>query len=264
MAVRIPSDSITVSSFYKKQLTFQPFSRILHMVIQVERSVICMTKSEYIAQKFRDTIARGEWRAGEKIPSESQLCSLFNVSRMSIRSAINTLVAQGLLVSYRGKGTFVCDTDLNSASTGLLTRQSQISRTDMFEFRRIIEIESVGLAAVRADTGTMQELERLAKSLQYAADLESALEADMGFHYAIARATKNAVIAETFDLLRESYRQMFIENIGLRGAAGATEHLQIVFAIESRNPELARQYMAEHLNKSMEKAVENFYRSSAQ
>ena len=253
-AIRLRPLSTTI--FAKKLLTFQVFSRILHIVIQLERSVIYMTKSEYIAQQFRDAIARGEWRVGEKIPSEAQLCDLFGVSRMSVRSAINTLAAQGLLVSYRGKGTFVRDADPNSLPTRLLTHQAQISRTDMFEFRRIIEIESVGLAAVRADVKTMQELEQLTKSLQCAPDLESALTADMEFHYKIACATKNAVIAETFDLLRESYRQMFIENIRIRGAAGAAEHLQIVLAIESRNPDLARQHMAEHLNKSMEQTIE--------
>lgn len=221
-----------------------------------------MTKSEYITQKFREAIASGKWKVGEKIPSETQLCTLFNVSRMSVRSAISTLVAQGLLVSYRGRGTFVCDGDIDSQPTGLLTRQTQFSRTDMFEFRRIMEIESTALAAVRADDEAMRKLEYLTKMFQDASDSETSIEADLEFHYTIAKATKNAVIAETFDLLRTSYQRMFMENVRRRGAAGAAEHLQILLAIESRNPDLARQYMAEHLNKAMEESIETAFFNS--
>jgi len=222
-----------------------------------------MTKSEMVAQGLRDAIARGEWRAGEQIPPETQLCLRFNVSRLSVRSAINTLVTQGLLVSYRGKGTFVCESSDGNASIGLITRQAQISRTDMFEFRRILETESAALTALRADAKTRDKLEQLSKAFQSTADPEAAIQADMDFHRTIAYATQNTVIAETFDLLQESYRRMFIENIAIRGAAGAAEHLQITFAIESRNPDLARQYMAEHLNRSMEQTMKIHYNKKA-
>lgn len=218
-----------------------------------------MTKSEIVAQGLRDAIARGEWSAGEQIPSEAQLCLRFDVSRLSVRSAINTLVTQGLLVSYRGRGTFVCESSDCNAPTGLLIRQAQISRTDMFEFRRILETESAALTALRAGAEVRNELERLTKVFESAADPKAALQADMDFHRTIAYATQNTVIAETFDLLQESYRRMFIENIAIRGAAGAAEHLQIAFAIESRNPDLARQYMAEHLNRSMEETIKIHY-----
>ena len=70
------------------------------------------------------------------------------------------------------------------------------------------------------------------------------------------------MIAETFDLLRTSYQRMFMENVRRRGAAGAAEHLQILLAIESRNPDLARQYMAEHLNKAMEESIETAFFNS--
>lgn len=217
-----------------------------------------MTKSEMVAQGLRDAIARGEWGPGEQIPSEAQLCLRFNVSRLSVRSAINTLVTQGLLASYRGRGTFVCESS-GDHPTGLLTRQAQISSTDMFEFRRILETESAALTALRADAETRSRLQQLTKAFQTAPDSEAAVLADMEFHRTIAYATQNTVIAETFDLLQESYRRMFIENIAIRGAAGAEEHLKIILAIESRSPDLARQYMAEHLNRSMEQVTKLHY-----
>lgn len=222
-----------------------------------------MTKSEIVAQGLRDAIARGEWSAGEQIPSEAQLCLRFSVSRLSVRSAINTLVTQGLLASYRGKGTFVREDSDDHAPTGLLTHQAQISMTDMFEFRRILETESAALTALRADAETRSKLQQLTKAFRDAPDPEAAVLADMDFHRTIAYATQNTVIAETFDLLQESYRRMFTQNVAIRGAAGAEEHLKIILAIESRSPDLARQYMAEHLNKSMAQTVKIHFSQTA-
>lgn len=60
-----------------------------------------MTKSEYITQKFREAIASGKWKVGEKIPSETQLCTLFSQPQ-SVRSATAPLVAQGLRCPTEG------------------------------------------------------------------------------------------------------------------------------------------------------------------
>ncbi|MEM5592414.1 winged helix-turn-helix domain-containing protein [Niallia circulans] len=57
----------------------------------------------------------GTWQPGSKIPSETQLQKLFNVSRVSIRSAIQRLRDLGIVVTYQGKGTFVSD-DINGKS----------------------------------------------------------------------------------------------------------------------------------------------------
>ena len=58
---------------------------------------------EWVKQLIED----GEWKPGDKIPSENELCDKFEVSRMTIRQAINNLVEQGYLYRKRGIGTFV-------------------------------------------------------------------------------------------------------------------------------------------------------------
>jgi len=47
---------------------------------------------------------------GDRMPPEEEVCSVLNLSRSTVRQAINQLVEQGLLVRYRGKGTFVQET----------------------------------------------------------------------------------------------------------------------------------------------------------
>lgn len=54
-------------------------------------------------------IKNGEWKVGEKIPSESELCAQFNVSKTTVRQAIGLLTREGLLRKEQGRGTFVAE-----------------------------------------------------------------------------------------------------------------------------------------------------------
>lgn len=62
-------------------------------------------------------IESGEWASGMQIPTEEQLCKMFNVSRATVRNAVLELVRQGYLIRQQGKGTFV---SRNFISEGLI------------------------------------------------------------------------------------------------------------------------------------------------
>ena len=64
---------------------------------------------EKIAKKISDY----EWKPGEKIPSEAELCSMYYVSRITVRKAIEDLVRAGRLVKQQGKGTFVTNASVD-------------------------------------------------------------------------------------------------------------------------------------------------------
>ncbi|MGC8716568.1 MAG: GntR family transcriptional regulator [bacterium] len=54
-------------------------------------------------------IKNGEWRIGEQIPSEDELCAQYNVSKTTVRQAIGILTREGLLRREQGRGTFVAE-----------------------------------------------------------------------------------------------------------------------------------------------------------
>lgn len=60
-----------------------------------------------IAQQLKDLIARGQWQAGMRIPTEPELSAQFGVSRITARQAVEHLVREGLVFRRQGKGTFV-------------------------------------------------------------------------------------------------------------------------------------------------------------
>lgn len=211
-----------------------------------------MNKYEVIAQQIRQKIQNGMYAPGQKLPSEAELCREYGASRLSVRSAIGQLAAQGLVQTFQGKGSFVCQMPQVDAA-GHLFQGKSISRTDFFELRRILETESASLAAQRADRETIARLRELAFAMQRGEQEGEIAEADEQFHLLLAQATKNPAIAGIFQMLRPYFRSMMAQNVSVLGTDGCTAHLKIVAAIEARNSELAKQHMSEHLNQTMER-----------
>ena len=63
-------------------------------------------------------IRTGEWKVGDEIPSEQELCSTYEVSRGTLRKAVDALVHQGLLMRVQGKSTFVAKPKIPIFSKG--------------------------------------------------------------------------------------------------------------------------------------------------
>ena len=68
-----------------------------------------MTKYEEIATSIKHKIASGEYKANDQLPFEKDMCEKFNASKMTVKKALDLLVAEGLIVKRRGSGTFVKD-----------------------------------------------------------------------------------------------------------------------------------------------------------
>ena len=86
-----------------KKLYLYAVRRLLMNIDKYSPFPIYYQIQEWVKQLIED----GEWKPGDKIPSENELCDKFEVSRMTIRQAINNLVEQGYLYRKRGIGTFV-------------------------------------------------------------------------------------------------------------------------------------------------------------
>ncbi|MEX5410574.1 transcriptional regulator PhoB [Atlantibacter hermannii] len=96
-----------------------------------------------VRQRLLDDIAQGVYRAGQQIPTESELCTLYNVSRITIRKAISDLVNDGVLQRWQGKGTFVQSKKVENALltvsgfTDFGVSQGKPTREEVIEQERI-------------------------------------------------------------------------------------------------------------------------------
>ncbi len=69
--------------------------------------VHAVSKSEQVRRRLLASIKNGEFENGTPIPSDNVLSELFGISRNTVREAVSSLVADGLLVRLQGKGTFL-------------------------------------------------------------------------------------------------------------------------------------------------------------
>lgn len=68
-----------------------------------------MQKYNYIANDVRRKILDGKYKANDQLPFEKELCEQYEVSKMTVKKALDILVAEGLIIKRRGAGTFVKD-----------------------------------------------------------------------------------------------------------------------------------------------------------
>lgn len=76
----------------------------------------------YIKDELLDRIKSGKYQKGEQIPTELELCEEFNVSRTTVRAALNQLTLEGYLVRQQGKGTYVAEQKVSQTLSHTIKR----------------------------------------------------------------------------------------------------------------------------------------------
>jgi DNA-binding FadR family transcriptional regulator len=115
---------------------------------------------DQVHEQLVNQLLRGAWKPGARLPSENGLALMFGVSRVTVRQALQKMVAQGLVETRQGDGTFV----RNYASALSMNKVvpaavlSENSLMDALEFRRIIEAPTAALAVKKATDGDIREL----------------------------------------------------------------------------------------------------------
>lgn len=214
--------------------------------------------SDVITEQLESMILDGSLLAGQQLPPERELALQFDVSRPSLREAIGNLQARGLVERKQGGGTFV-NPNLNAAMTDpLLALVSTRPETqfDLLEFRHALEGMAAYYAALRGQPEDYQALQDALDKLPVPGAGESMrelAEAVSEFYMIMARASHNMVLLHVMSTMRA----MLIDNIE-RNFVMLAQHAdvhneitrqrrEIVAAIASRDPELARQACNAHL-----------------
>ena len=99
------------------------------------------TLTEIAEQELRQAIARGTFRPGAQLPTESELCQMLGVSRTVVREALRVLEENGLVIRRHGVGTFVRDhpilknLNFNFGITEMIESAGMTSGTSYLEIR---------------------------------------------------------------------------------------------------------------------------------
>jgi len=129
---------------------------------------------EYLAKK----IASREWKPGEKIPSETELCEVYSVSRITVRKAIEDLVRSGQLIKHQGKGTFVTNVSMEHKLSKFYSFSEELTNSGMTERAQILSFDVVAASEEVREKLSMQKNEKvyMVKRLRMADEMPYTVE----------------------------------------------------------------------------------------
>ena len=207
-----------------------------------------------IIAKIREYINYKNLEPQDKLPSERMLSEKFGVSRSSVREAIQKLEFYGILKSIPQSGTFVAEIGI-IAINGIIDDILRLGASDfksLVETRILIELKTVRLAATRR---TEEDLVQIKSALDAYADKvlkgEDAVQEDLIFHLAIARASGNNTMNNMMliiipEILINFEKFHVCDKNENDGSRRINEHTEIYEAIIAQDTQLAKQKMKAH------------------
>lgn len=206
-------------------------------------------------------IVKGQYKVGEGLPSEADLCVEYDVSRSATREAVKMLSAKGLISSRPKQGIQVLqESQWNMFDTDVLSwiLSSKPSLALLKEFTQVRVAIEPQAAALAAENGTPEQFKAIEEALGRMADadegLDDPLDADIAFHTSILQASGNRFIEQLTDFISTALRVSIRYTNRIKGVAGADvqKHADIFDTIKSRDPEKAKHAVKTILDEALE------------
>ncbi|MEW9078495.1 FadR/GntR family transcriptional regulator [Terrisporobacter glycolicus] len=172
---------------------------------------------EEVIEQIQKNIIEGELKKGDRLPSERELSELMNISRTSIREALRVLESMGVVESVHGEGNFICsNTDKSLLQPlSMMFKLNNGKYKDIFELRKVLEVENARLAAIRATVMDCRELISIIEEMEEESTgsnrNEILVELDKRFHNKVASMSKNCLIESLFNTASMLFER-FIED----------------------------------------------------
>ena len=206
-----------------------------------------------------DWLREGRYPPGSRLPSVPQLVEKLGVSRTVVREALQALVGMHLIDMRPGMGTFVRSVPgrLIANADVMASLITPETMKHVVEARIVLESGVAALAAVTATEEDFAQMEEIVRMLGTTAALNRPVFAlTPAFHVACARATQNPVlegVVASFNALMAKTGELLEGEAG-EGfqAAEYTSHNELLQSLRTRDPEIARTAMAEHIRKTLD------------
>ena len=210
----------------------------------VKRSLV-----DQALDQLRLRITQGIWTVGQRLPTEPELSAELGISRNTVREAMRVLAFSGLIEIRQGDGSY-----LRAVIDPMDTMKalSQCTHEQARETRHILEVEAIGLAALRR---TDEDLVALREALgvsgsHYHGDLDSYIACDLVFHRRLVDAAHNPTLSELYryfsSIVGDQLRKTL--NISPRRQEVFDLHIELLDAVEQRDPERAKALSRQLIN----------------
>ncbi len=213
-----------------------------------------------------EKIQNGEWQVHDKIWVEDQFVAHLQVTKSSVRQAVELLQTNGILQKIQGSGTYVLpmkvSTLFKQKSFPFVPTMSQNDLKVWLEFRKYFEYGNVLLFSQNAEADLLHELEQTyQKMCQYAHDPQAYAGPHHEFHNIIARGTHNEIIICINNILSDIYQSFLTYQAKYLGTTDSIEyHRDILQWLKEGDGLLAAQIMLRHLE-AAEASAQSLFQS---
>ena len=155
------------------------------------------TLAEQVADGIMNLIQETPYKAGDKLPTEKELCERTGAGRNTVREALKILASRNVLEIRQGAGTFVSEKQgIPDDPLGFSMVNDHVKLTkDLLQVRILLEPQIAALAAQCAKEHEIKELEEILEEMEAAMKKrEDYSELDTKFHTKIAQCTHNIVM----------------------------------------------------------------------
>lgn len=223
------------------------------------------SRSERIVSQIKSLMLEGKLKPGDKLPPERDLAEIMNVSRTSVREAIKTLSAMGLVVIRKGHGVFIGEANLesviNKVGDALIIKKNEIEH--LFEVRKVLETQAAQWAAERATEDEINHIYKLVLEAKKASEnpdakVKAFTNHDKAFHNAVIEASHNNVLAMVNNGLLEALAKVRAKTMTVPGRLiqSVLDHEEIAKAIMARDGQRAGKTMYDHIE-SVERSIKD-------
>jgi GntR family transcriptional repressor for pyruvate dehydrogenase complex len=206
---------------------------------------------ELIAEHLQGQIAGRKLRPGDLLPTERELSESYHVGRSSVREALRMLESRGLIKTSGGAAFTVAEYgNPLSHSLRLLLALDEANLLELFEVRKILEVEAAGLAAMRRNEEDLAGMAAATDDMEVGlSSQERYISADLRFHLGVAQATRNRIALHMMHAIRDPLHRALASIYHIAGSPQRSimQHRAILAAVASGDAEAARERMREHL-----------------
>jgi DNA-binding GntR family transcriptional regulator len=168
---------------------------------------------------------------------EQDISSLLNISRTPVREALKQLEMEGLVTHFVSRGTFIREITMQDIN-------------EIYQIRKLFELASLEQAVHQIPEEELDEIEELLEGISDTSNDEDFFRADRNLHSTLLRYAYNSRMIEFYDILDAQIERIrrISSATPQRLTVSKAEHLAILKAIRQRDPEAARQALAEHID----------------
>lgn len=221
-----------------------------------------------VIEQIKKFIEDGVLNVGDRLPSERELARQLSIGRTSVREALRTLEALGIIEVRSGAGAFITGRAKNSAGA---TAENWFSNWPpvehkgeimaYYEVREALETKAAQLAARRASYEDVLRMQAASQKLERAVETKDIVRmvlADIEFHDSISQATKNPILVsinQAINRLLLEVRYVRLENLA-NARESCQDHANILKAIASHDSDTASTGMLYHIRRTTNEIAE--------